>query len=298
MDMLISLMENDLLDFETVVKQGQAPPSIFLGLQPPSKFDNANHEFTALMGMSAMIRLYASMNQLSTRKNQNRSNPFSIDRPDEIIRAFAEEADVVAQTLTRGVLSNMYESEGGRVENMSPSLKRTEIHDFILKNILTELPQINGDILKKLDETLTHYIDLIRTHRLTPTPTNPTMNHSVVVNYIRTQDISGDGKVVLIDCFTRLVFIKVKAEDWIHATQKPGFLKRNEKIAFPLEITVTDLKLNKKAYANSKPKWEQIFQIVGSDSKVVQPVLDKGGIEEFGRQTSVILPMHWYLEDA
>jgi hypothetical protein len=89
--------------------------------------------------------------------------------------------------------------------------------------------------------------------------------------------------------YTRMAFLKVKTSDWSHALQKPGILKRNEKINFSLEYAITDMKLDQAHYQAAKPKWERVFELIGGGHDKLQDLVNEGGIEAFGRRTSLLI---------
>lgn len=288
MDVLVALVEGSILEPEVLIKRGDAPVPKFIGIGPPEERNDEHQAFSALMGMLTMIRLFAAINQVSARQRSNRIKGYSIDNPKEIGLAFAEGADATLHALTEGLLSTFYSFESGQTQTANQSLKRAEIHSFVLTRIFGGIPQVDEETLENLDGVLTAFVNQVKPYKVAKSLDQPTMNHCVLINYVKTTDLTGSGEALVLEPYTRMVFLKVKADEWGHALQKPGFLKRNEKVNFSMEFVITEMKLDEGKYRAAKPQWEKVVQLIANEKEELKEIVDKDGIEGFGRKTSVL----------
>lgn len=289
MDSLVHELEEAISDPETIVKDGHAPVPFFFAFEPAAEHPRQQQAFAALLGMSAVIRMFAGLNIISARKAREHSAPYFINKPKEYVTAFAEKTDAVVKTLTQGPLTSLYSSmDGGSTQTEHQSLKRADLHDFVLPRIFGGLSQVSEDDMQQLDDQLTEFVRLLKPLKVQPAADQPTLDHVILLNYIRVTDLTGSGDALIVEPYTRMVNLSIKAEDWSHALQKPGYLKRNEKINFSMTTTTTEYKLDEARYRASKAKWEQALQIMVSENADLKGIIDHAGIEAFGRKTCTV----------
>ena len=284
MDKLVSLFGDSLLKREDLIARGEIPIPVIVGIEPAKENAEMTAAFSSLMGMSTMIRLFAAINQIQAAKDSERNTPYNINDPEQIAMGFQDRADATLRTLSGGAMAFVYEQVDSTTLSVVPALRREEIQPFILKTILSGISQINADTSSALSEYMKDFIKDLKPFKIVPSPEHTKLSHCILINYVKSIDLTGGGKIFVLERYTRLVHLKIKIEDWTHALTKPPFLKRNEKIPFAVDFTIADYKLDEGKYQAAKPKWERVVQIIPNEDNIKE-ILDKGGIEAFGRNT-------------
>lgn len=284
-------LRKDVTEPNASVEDGIAPAPFMIGLEPSAKYPDQRDAFTQLLGMAGITRMFAALNIVSARRARKQTEPYSLNKPEEYVSAFNEGTDAAIKALTVGPLAGFYDATlGGTTQTEEILVKRSELHDFVLRRIFSGLVSVGKTQMDELDNILTDFVASLKSYKCTPTADQPTLNHVILINYIRATDISGGGNVFVIDPYTRMVSLSIKADEWAVALRKPGILKRNEKIKFGMTTTITELKLDKAKYVANKDRYEQALQVMIGNQDDLKKITNKGGVEAFGRETSLVLP--------
>ncbi|KAF5667166.1 hypothetical protein FHETE_5869 [Fusarium heterosporum] len=290
MDTVASELQKAVAEPTVTIEHGQAPAPFMFGFEPSPKHQDQVQAFDQLMGMSAVVRMFAAINTVGGRGSRKQSKPYSLSKPTEYVAAFNEGTDAVMKALTVGPLVEFYDTSiGGSVQKESFFLKRTELHPLVLQRIFSGLACVSEDHMKDLDQVLTGFVSALKTYTCDPTSEQPTLKHIVLINYIRATDLTSGGGIFRVEAFTRRVYITLKSQEWATALEKPGFLRRNEKIKFSMETTITEMQLNCPKYEASKAKYEQVLKLMVGDHGDLDKVVEKGGLKGFGRETCLVL---------
>lgn len=292
MNSLTVELEEAISEPDEILKDGHAPVPFFFAFEPAAENPIQQESFAALLGMSAVIRMFAGLDIISTRKARHQSTPYSITKPEEYVSAFAEKMDATVKALTQGPLTAFYQLDGGTTQSEHQSLTHADLHPFVLQRIFGGLSQVGEDAMKELDHQLTHFVALLNPFKVQPAADQPTLSHVILVNYVRVTDITGSGNALIIEPYTRMVNLSIKTADWSHALQKPGYFQRKQKINFSMTTTTTEFKLDKGRYQANKARYEQALQLMVSEDPDLKQIIDDGGIEEFGRKTCTVLPAY------
>jgi hypothetical protein len=291
MDSLVYELQKAIEQPEEVVDAGYAPVPYFFAFQPSSKYADQRQAFNGLLGMNAITRMFAAINIVTARKAQEQNNGYSITKPAEYISSFNEGTEATIKALTVGPLSTFYDgSSGGSTQTEDQSLKRSDIHNFVLTRIFGGLSQISKNQMKDLDKLLTDLVSMLKPYKAGSATDQSLLKHVVLINYIKATDITGNGSVFVIEPYTRMVALTIKAQEWTTALQKPGFLKKNEKIKFSMTTTISDLKLDEAKYRANKARYEQAMKLTVGDQPDLKKIIDEGGIEAYGHKTSYVWP--------
>lgn len=292
MENLVSELKRAISNPDQVVKAGFAPAPYFFGFEPSAKKTNESQAFSRLMGMSAVARMFAAVNIVATRQMQKQTEPYSIAKPEEYVAAFNDGTEATIKALTAGPLAGFYDSSsGGSTQREQQTLERSEIHKFVLSRIFGGLYQISKENLEKdLDQVLTQFVAQLKPFKACPATEHPALKHVILVNYVKTTDLSGSGTVLIVEAYTRMVTLTIEVGDWLSALQKPkpGLFRRSEKINFSMTTTVVEMKLNEAKYEANKPRYEQTLRLMVGDQPGLKKILDRGGLEAYGRETSGI----------
>ncbi|KAI8947101.1 hypothetical protein F4801DRAFT_562255 [Xylaria longipes] len=275
---------------EEVVKDGLAPVPYIFGFEPGAKNSDQYHAFCRLLGMAAVVRMFAAVNIVTTRQTNKQPEPYSLTKPEEYPAAFKEVTDATIKALTVGPLASLYDSSsGGSTQTEEQVLERSEIHKFVLSRVFGGLSQVSKKQLEHdLDRVLTQFVTQLKPFRATPEVDQDILKHVILINYARTTDLTGNGTVLVVDAYTRMVTLTMKVQDWFAALQKPKavLFKKPEKINFKMTTTVVDMKLNDAKYTASKGKYEQALKMMVDGHPELQQILDRGGLEAYGRETT------------
>ncbi|KAH7153631.1 hypothetical protein EDB81DRAFT_758574 [Dactylonectria macrodidyma] len=291
MDTVAIELEKAVAEPSATVKNGYAPAPFMFGFEPSAKYPDQRQAFSQLLGMSGITRMFAAINTVSARGARKQTEPYSLHVPKEYVAAFNEGTEATIKALTIGPLAGFYDSTmGGSTQTEELLLKRSELHPLVLRQIFSGLSPVTAKHLDDLDDVLTDFVAMLKPYQCTPTADQSTLKHVILINYIRATDISGGGSMFVIDAFTRMVSLTLKAEEWSVALRKPGILKRNEKIKFSITTTIAEMKLDGGKYQANKEKYEQALEMMIGDQADLKKIIKKGGLEAFGRETSIVLP--------
>ncbi|KAK5624869.1 hypothetical protein RRF57_000585 [Xylaria bambusicola] len=292
MDNLASEIKRAVSQPEEVVKDGLAPVPYIFGFEPGAGNSDQAHAFRGLLGMAAVIRMFAAVNIVATRQTNKQPEPYSLTKPEEYPAAFKEVTDATIKALTAGPLATFYDSSsGGSTQTEDQVLERSQIHRFVLSRVFGGLSQVTQQQLDHdLDHVLTQFVTQLEPFRASPQVGRDTLKHVILINYVRNTDLTGSGTVIVVDACTRMVTLEIIIQDWLTALQKPktGMFKRPEKISFKMTTTVVDMKLNDAKYQANKDKYEKTLKIMVDGHPELQQIFDKGGLEAYGRETSHI----------
>ncbi|KAI0436577.1 hypothetical protein F4803DRAFT_541766 [Xylaria telfairii] len=293
MGSLASEIKRAVSQLEEVVKNGLAPVPYIFGFEPGAGNSDQDHAFYGLLGMASVIRMFAAVNIVATRQTNDRIEPYSLTKPEEYPAAFQEVTDETIKALTTGPLATFYDlSSGGWTQTEDLLLERSQIHRFVLSRVFGGLSQVTQEQLDHdLDHVLTQFVAQMKPFKATPQVDQDTIKHVVLINYVRSTDLTGSGTVFIVDAYTRMVTLEIRIHDWFTALQKPktGLFKWPEKISFKMTTTVVDMKLNDAKYLANKDRYEQTLKMMVDGYPELQEILDRGGLEAYGRETSHIL---------
>lgn len=285
---LVSIIEDSITTPSEVIKKGRVPVPIFIGLEPSSDDQSQSESFAHLMEMSAMVRLFAGLSEVQKRQASDMNEAISITNPKEIGLAFAHAAEATSAAVTEGTLASFYTMEAGTTQNIDTTISRADLHKAVLNSIFGGLPDNSPGLLKSMDSILTDFVHDIKSFHIQQSPDQPDVEQCILINYVKTTDLTGDNSSSVIEPYTRMAFIKVKTDCWNNALHKPGLLGRNSKIAFDMSCVVTDMKMNEAKFNASKAKFLDVFLFIGGQAESVKEIIQNGGLEGFGRRTSIL----------
>lgn len=294
MDNLALQLKETISEPIAVIKSGRAPVPFFFAFEPSAKYPDRLQAFAGLMGGSALIRMFAAMNVIGTRKSLEQTKAYTIKNPEEYVAAFNEKTEATIKAMTVGPLATMYrQADGGSTQKGEQLLKRSELHDFVLPRIFGGLAQISKKHMGDLDDVLTRFVASLKSFKVTPTSDQPQLKHVVLINYIKTTDITGDGSLFVTEAYTRMVILTIKAEDWSLALQKPSKLnplKKDERINFNMTVTIVDYKFDEARYQANKPKFEQVLKTMVDSEPELKKITGSGGLGAYGWKTCTVWP--------
>lgn len=302
MDDLALQLKDAITDCGKVTDAGRPPVALFFGFEPSAKQEDTSREnFMNLIGVSSLVRMFSAMNIITARKARDQSGRSdSIRNPAHFVAAINEEADAVIKAITGGPLASMYQQvNSGSTQTEEQLLKRPELHEFVLPRIFGGLRAIGKEHMENLDDILTKFTSALRPFKADKTKSSDEseqqLRFAVLIHYVKTTDITGDGTVVVCEPMARLVSISVRAEDWAHALDKPSkldLLRRNEKIRFKMTTTALELRLNQENYRAAKPKFEQALRLMVDKDAELLKIVEGGGLHGYGRETCNIFAAH------
>ncbi|CAN9213156.1 unnamed protein product [Alternaria alternata] len=295
MDDLALQLKDAVTSCGEVAKAGRPPVAFFFGFKPSAKQDDdVRQNFENLVGISSLVRMFSAMNIIAARKGRHQGgHSDSIRDPAQFVTAINEEADAVVNAITSGPLASMYQQyNGGGTQTEDQLLKRPELHDFVLPRIFGGLPAVGKDHMKDLDDILTRFTSTLRPFKPDKTGSSDGSDQQlkfvVLIHYVKTTDVRGDGTVVICDPMTRLVSISVRVQDWTHALDKPSKVdlrRRNEKVPFKMTTTTLELRLNQNNYLAAKPKFEQALKLMVDKDAELMKIVEDGGLLGYGHET-------------
>ena len=292
MDALVDELQKAVSDPADVIKAGFAPVPYCFGFQPSSKHADQVQAFSGLLGMSAITRMFASINLITGRQAKKITAVPSLKDPEEYVDGFNEQAEAAIKSVTAGPLTQIYNSsENNITRTEEQQLKRSDIHNFVLPRIFGGVPGITKAHMTQLDTVLTDLVTALKPLTVTPTDTQPVIKQVIFINYVNATDITGTGDVFVIEPICRMVTLTLQSDEWTNALLKPGFLKKNEKINFGMTTTTMNMKMDATKWAASKSRYEQVVKTAVSDEPALKKILDNGGIEGFGRATCMVLSL-------
>ena len=225
-----------------LIKQGIAPPPYFFAFKP-SGGGQEGQKFAALLGASALARIFAGM--ILVRSSPEHSGGdgghYSLSNPSEYVAAFNEKTEATIDAFTKGSLASMYKQcDGGAAASLDLEVTRAELHALILPRIFGGLQQAGEMHLAELDKVLTRFTAALKTFKVPTTSRGqggkdgddghggsqplPELKHAVVVNYVKSVDITGGsggpGGIYLHKAYTRIAVFSVKPQHWASALQK------------------------------------------------------------------------------
>jgi hypothetical protein len=302
MDDLALQLKDAVTDCSEVADAGRPPVAFFFGFEPSAKQDDDAHQnFESLVGVSSLVRMFSAMNIITARKARDQSGQSNtIRNPAHFVTAINEEADAVFKAITEGPLASMYQQvNSGSTQTEEQLLKRPELHDFVLPRVFGGLRAIGKKHMKDLDGILTRFTSALRPFKADKTESSDgseqQLKFAVLIHYVKTTDVTGDGTVVVCEPMARLVSISVRAEDWAHALDKPSkldLLRRNEKVRFKMTATALELRLNQDKYREAKPKFEQALKLMVDKDAELLKIVEDGGLLGYGRETCKIFAAH------
>ncbi|KAK1760127.1 hypothetical protein QBC47DRAFT_455932 [Echria macrotheca] len=220
-----------------LVKKGTAPPSFFFSLEPSGKDAETTQKFAAVLGASAVARIFAAMAIVSSGSGRSADGDGgegqkSLSNPDEYVAAFNEKAEATLQAFTKGPLANMYQQPaGGTATTLHLQATIARLHDIVLDAVFAGLGHIDKEDMAMLGKVLASFMLSLKPFKV-PAPTTandtsqPDLKHVVAVNYVKSIDITGDGGIFIHKPFTRLVVFSVKPQHWASVLQtlarRPG----------------------------------------------------------------------------
>jgi len=246
-----------------LIRQGTAPPPYFFAFEPSAKAGQEPvQKFASLLGVSALARIFAAMNLVKSAPDHSNGGEggghhYNLSNPGEYVAAFNEKAEATINAFTNGPLAAMYKhADGGAAASLELDVTRAELHGMVLPRIFGGLDQAEIH-LKELDNVLTGFTSALKPFKLpvkappaphiqtekggdeeggnsdmihkedggSDTHPLPDLKHAVVVNYVRTIDITGgSGGIYIHKPCTRIAIFTVKPEHWAAALRKspPG----------------------------------------------------------------------------
>ncbi|KAF7672880.1 hypothetical protein GT037_008831 [Alternaria burnsii] len=295
MDDLALQLKDAVTSCGEVAKAGRPPVAFFFGFRPSVKQDDSvRQNFDSLIGVSSLARMFSAMNIITARKARDQGGSSdSVRDPSHFVTMINEEADAVVKAITSGPLASMYQQHNsGSTQTEEQLLKRSELHDFVLPRIFGGLRAIGKDHMKDLDDVLTRFTSTLRSFKADKTGSSDgsdqQLKFAVLIHYVNTTDVTGDGTVIICDPMTRLVSISVRVQDWAHALDKPSKVdlrRRNEKVPFKMTTTTLELRLNQNNYLAAKPKFEQALKLMVDKDAELMKIVENGGLLGYGHET-------------
>jgi hypothetical protein len=302
MDDLALRLKDAVTSCGKVADASRPPVALFFGFKPSAKQDkDALQKFESLAGVSSLVRMFSAWNIIKARKAGHQSGQSnSIRDSAHFVTAINEEADAVAKAMTEGPLASMYlQVNSGSTQTEEQLLKRPELHDFVLSRVFSGLRAIGKEHMKNLDDILTRFISALRPFKADKTQSSDgseqQLKFAVLIYYVKTTDVTGDGTVVICEPMTRLVSISIRAEDWAHALDKPSkldLLRRNEKVRFKMTATALELRLNQDKYHEAQPKFEKALKLIVDKDAELLKIVEDGGLLAYGHETCNIFAAH------
>ncbi|KAK0732174.1 hypothetical protein B0H67DRAFT_566834 [Lasiosphaeris hirsuta] len=115
--------------------------------------------------------------------------------------------------------------EGGSAVSLDLEVTRAELHAMVLARVFGGLGQVGKTQMAELGEVLTRFMLALRPFKV-PAPSYgrplPDLKHAVVVNYVKSIDITGNGGIYVRKPCTRIVIFSVRPQHWASALQKSG----------------------------------------------------------------------------
>ena len=234
-----------------LIKQGTAPPPYFFAFKPSGQGQEQERKFAALLGASALARIFAGMHLVRSSPDHSGggggggggnecSTPrhYSLSNPSEYVAAFNEKTEATINAFTNGPLASMYrQCDGGATASLDLEVTRAELHAMVLPRIFGGLDKVGKAHLAELDKVLTRFTAALEPFKVPTTSRGqggkegdeehdgsqplPELKHVVVVNYVKSIDITGgSGGIYLHAPYTRVAIFSVKPQDWASALQK------------------------------------------------------------------------------
>ncbi|KAF2267243.1 hypothetical protein CC78DRAFT_541898 [Lojkania enalia] len=284
-DDLVSILQDTLLDRKILVQAGKAPFPLSLGILPSGKDGNKTKKFSSLMGMMAILRLLAAVNEMQAQEKDGRLKNLTINNPGEAGRALADRAKAMYHDLTIAPLGSLFSLQDEQTLTVNQSIKCADIRRVVLETAFDGMDEIELVALERIDDLLAEFISDLKPYKVSKTVEQPSVNLCMLIHYLK-EGLEG-GQAVLEPC-TRMVFVDSRTETWFDMFEKANF-KSDEEVQVLMEITIVDIKLNEEQYRAMKPNLEDMFDAVAQKNEDLKAILDEGGIERFGRSTSVIV---------
>lgn len=227
MEDLKLLLREAITEPALLIQDGKAPPPFVFAFEPPAgRGEDGDKKFAALLGVSALARIFAGMSVVQSRTGED----YTLNNPDQYVAAFNEKSEAAYDAFTKPPLSVMYERLGdNRAINLPLDVTRAKLHTTVISHVFNGLPQVGTEQLERLDGVLTDLATALKSLEVR-CPGNgeeplPVLKHVVAINYVKTTDITGgsggpDGGIYVCEAFTRVVVISVKPEQWALALRK------------------------------------------------------------------------------
>lgn len=220
-----------------LVKQGTAPPPFFFALEPPARDGEETQKFAAVLGAAALARIFAGMNLVRSDEHTggddgdgdgdgDTPHHLNLNNPGEYVAAFNEKAEATMTAYRQGPLASMFRAPGGgSATSLDLEVTRADLRAMVLARVFDDLGQVSKTQVDEIDKVLTRFLLALRPFKV-PSPsrgqTLPDLTHAVVVNYVKSIDITGTGSIYDHKAYTRIVLFSVKPQHWASALQKPG----------------------------------------------------------------------------
>lgn len=220
-----------------LVKQGTAPPPFFFAFEPSAPDVETTQKFAAVLGAAALARIFTGMNLVRSDEhtgggdgdgNGEGDTPhhLNLNNPGEYLAAFNEKAEATMNAYRQGPLASMFRAPGGgSATSLDLELTRAELRAMVLARVFDGLGQVGKTQMDEIDKVLTRFMLALRPFKV-PSPsrgqTLPDLTHAVVVNYVKSIDITGTGAIYDHKAYTRIVLFSVKPQHWASALQKSG----------------------------------------------------------------------------
>jgi hypothetical protein len=243
-----------------LIKQGTAPPPYFFAFEPLGGGQEQAKKFAALLGASALARIFAGMNLVRSGPDHSgggdgkgdetsTTRHYSLRNPSEYVAAFNEKTEATINAFTNGPLASMYaRCDGGAAASLDLEVTRAELHAMVLPRIFGGLDQVGKTHLAELDNVLTRFTAALKPFKVSTTSRGqggkdgddgyggseplPELKHAVVVNYVKSIDITGgSGGIYLHKAHTRIAIFSVKPQHWASALQKSASSASEEAVA-------------------------------------------------------------------
>lgn len=237
-----------------LIKQGTAPPPYFFAIEPSGSDPEQKQKFAALLGAAALARILAGMSLVQSNPEHSSggaeggttstTHHYNLRNPSEYVAAFNEKTEATINAFTQGPLASMYgQCDAGAATSLNLEVTRAELHAMVLPRIFGGLEQVGKTHLAELDKVLTRFTAALEPFKVLttsrtqggkdredpdnegsgsqPLPELPELKHTVIVNYVKSVDITGgSGGIYVHHAYTRLVNFSVKPEQWASALQK------------------------------------------------------------------------------
>ncbi|KAL2199481.1 hypothetical protein P885DRAFT_58856 [Corynascus similis CBS 632.67] len=221
-----------------VIKQGTAPPPYFFCLKPVVETGEEAEKFTALLSASGVARIFAAMDLVQSGAKNNGGGHYSLRNPSEYVAAFNEKTRTTVDTFLTGSMAAMYQPiPGGTTSKLDLEITRRDLHAMIVARIFDGLDRVDKTHRAELDKVLTSFTTALKPFKLPDgekepekgkedddKDEKPSLKHAVVVNYVKSTDITGGrggpGGIFTHQPCTRIVTFAVKPRQWAVALDK------------------------------------------------------------------------------
>ncbi|KAH0183033.1 hypothetical protein KCU99_g9478, partial [Aureobasidium melanogenum] len=210
---LVGVMKDALGGLRNTTEAGHAPLPIIVGLEHKKDIQGQAHAFAALLGVSAMVRLFSAINQIQESKSQS---PPLLSNPYHAPLALAQQVGDTYRALTAGMLASMFAQKTNTVLTADQTMKRSGLHSYVTKTLFGSIPSASQAVLDSLDDAMTDLIQVLKLFKMNSSATQPTVDFCVISNFVKATDITRTNSAFVYEPMTRVLMLKVNVDNWNH----------------------------------------------------------------------------------